>query len=216
METYCPQQNQSPNTAAPHRELRSAVTPAQLCVTIRNRGDMHLSEHTLVRWSFHVGPHLRPLFWLILSSRCCRIWWVKRWRRMKASMHRGCSRTVETSHSVSSSNEMPPPYTILSISAGAQEDRNQDHDPPHSDLFLFPDESGNLTQDSSPTYPVLHSPLITPVPNLAQEADDFCILETPGSRREVWTATFMDSQQRESASSVVIFAFYRILIRNRW
>lgn len=108
METYCPQQNQSPNTAAPHREPRSAVTPAQLCVTIRNRGDMHLSEHTLVRWSFHVGPHLRPLFWLILSSRCCRIWWVKRWRRMKASMHRGCSRTVETSHSVSSSNEMPP------------------------------------------------------------------------------------------------------------
>uniref|UniRef100_A0A673BBH7 Autophagy related 2B n=1 Tax=Sphaeramia orbicularis TaxID=375764 RepID=A0A673BBH7_9TELE len=43
-------------------------------------------------------------------------------------------------------------------------------------------ESGN--QDSSPTYPMLHSPLITPVPNLAQETDDFCILETPGSRGE--------------------------------
>ncbi len=32
---------------------------------------------------------------------------------------------------------------------------------------------------------MLHSPLITPVPNLAQETDDFCILETPGSRGEV-------------------------------
>lgn len=85
-------------------------------------------------------------------------------------------------------------YTILLKSAGAREERNQDHDPPCSDLFLFPDESGNLTQDSSPTYHVLHSPLITPVPNLAQEADDFCILETPGSRQEVRTATYMDSQ----------------------
>uniref|UniRef100_A0A673B720 Autophagy related 2B n=1 Tax=Sphaeramia orbicularis TaxID=375764 RepID=A0A673B720_9TELE len=61
-------------------------------------------------------------------------------------------------------------------------EQNHDHDPPRSDLFLFPDESGN--QDSSPTYPMLHSPLITPVPNLAQETDDFCILETPGSRGE--------------------------------
>ncbi|KAF3701263.1 Autophagy-related protein 2 -like protein B [Channa argus] len=67
---------------------------------------------------------------------------------------------------------------------GAHEERNHNHDPPRSDLFLFPDESGNLTQDSSPTYPMLHSPLITPVPNLAQETDDFCILETPGSRGE--------------------------------
>lgn len=32
---------------------------------------------------------------------------------------------------------------------------------------------------------MLHSPLITPVPSLAQETDDFCILETPGSRGEV-------------------------------
>lgn len=88
-------------------------------------------------------------------------------------------------------------YTILSISTGAREERCQDHDPPRSDLFLFPDESGNLNQDLSPTYPVLHSPLITPVPNLAQEADDFCILETPGFRREVRTVTVMDSQQRE-------------------
>ncbi|XP_068195039.1 autophagy-related protein 2 homolog B isoform X2 [Antennarius striatus] len=67
---------------------------------------------------------------------------------------------------------------------GAEEESNQDHNQPHSDLFLFPDESGNSNQDSSPTFPVLHSPLITPVPNLAQETDDFCILETPGSSSE--------------------------------
>lgn len=73
----------------------------------------------------------------------------------------------------------------LHSSIGAHEEQNQDNDPPRSDLFLFPDESGNFNQDSSPTYPILHSPLITPVPNLAQETDDFCILETPGSRGEV-------------------------------
>ncbi|XP_075874305.1 autophagy-related protein 2 homolog B isoform X1 [Nelusetta ayraudi] len=67
---------------------------------------------------------------------------------------------------------------------GGHEECSQDLEPPHSDLFLFPDESGNLTQELSPTYPVLHSPLITPVPNLAQETDDFCILETPGLRGE--------------------------------
>uniref|UniRef100_A0A3Q1H0K3 Uncharacterized protein n=1 Tax=Anabas testudineus TaxID=64144 RepID=A0A3Q1H0K3_ANATE len=66
----------------------------------------------------------------------------------------------------------------------AREEQNHDHDPPRSDLFLFPDESGNFNQDSSPTYSMLHSPLITPVPSLAQETDDFCILETPGSRGE--------------------------------
>uniref|UniRef100_A0AAQ5ZTX0 Autophagy related 2B n=1 Tax=Amphiprion ocellaris TaxID=80972 RepID=A0AAQ5ZTX0_AMPOC len=70
-------------------------------------------------------------------------------------------------------------------SAGAHEEQIHDHDPPRSDLFLFPDESGNFNQDSSPTYPMLPSPLITPAPSLAQETDDFCILETPGSRGEV-------------------------------
>ncbi|XP_017272088.1 autophagy-related protein 2 homolog B isoform X2 [Kryptolebias marmoratus] len=67
---------------------------------------------------------------------------------------------------------------------GSHEEPIHDHDPPRSDLFLFPDESGNLTQDSSPTYPMLPSPLITPAPNLAQETDDFCILETPDSKGE--------------------------------
>uniref|UniRef100_A0A4W5MYX1 Autophagy related 2B n=1 Tax=Hucho hucho TaxID=62062 RepID=A0A4W5MYX1_9TELE len=63
--------------------------------------------------------------------------------------------------------------------------QNQDLDQPRSDLFLFPDESGNLPQELSPTYPTLHSPLITPAPSLVPETDDFCILETPGSRADV-------------------------------
>ena len=80
----------------------------------------------------------------------------------------------------------PRDVITFHTSAGAHEERHHDQDPPRSDLFLFPDESGNLNQNPSPTYPMLHSPLITPVPNLAQETDDFCILETPGSRGEVW------------------------------
>ncbi|XP_047201762.1 autophagy-related protein 2 homolog B-like [Girardinichthys multiradiatus] len=67
---------------------------------------------------------------------------------------------------------------------GSHEEHIHDHDAPRSDLFLFPDESGNLSQDASPTYPVLPSPLITPAPNIAHETDDFCILETPDSRGE--------------------------------
>uniref|UniRef100_A0A673LXS3 Autophagy-related protein 2 homolog B-like n=1 Tax=Sinocyclocheilus rhinocerous TaxID=307959 RepID=A0A673LXS3_9TELE len=66
---------------------------------------------------------------------------------------------------------------------GVNEDHSHDHEPPHSDLFLFPDESGNLGQEPSPTYPVLHSPLISPpAPSLLHDTDDFCILDTPGSR----------------------------------
>ncbi|XP_077587556.1 autophagy-related protein 2 homolog B isoform X1 [Stigmatopora nigra] len=65
---------------------------------------------------------------------------------------------------------------------GAQEKRNHHHhDTPGSDLFLFPDE--NFSQDSNPTYPIRHSVFTLPI-NSTQETDDFCILETPGSRAE--------------------------------
>lgn len=72
----------------------------------------------------------------------------------------------------------------LHTTAGTPEEQTNDSDPPRSDLFLFPDESGNC-QDASPPYPMLASPLITPAPSLAQETDDFCILESPDSRGEV-------------------------------
>ncbi|KAL0969108.1 hypothetical protein UPYG_G00222700 [Umbra pygmaea] len=67
---------------------------------------------------------------------------------------------------------------------GSNQEQNHTLQPPHSDLFLFPDESGNLSQESSPSYPTFHSPLITPAPKLAPETDDFCILETPHSRAD--------------------------------
>lgn len=64
-----------------------------------------LQHSTKVSWAFlnmlflrlsvRAGPRLRPLSWLTPSSRCCRIWWVKRWRRRTASMHQGRSRTVK-------------------------------------------------------------------------------------------------------------------------
>lgn len=80
--------------------------------------------------------------------------------------------------------EMDIPHTQAVVQNGTHEEKSCQHEAPQSDLFLFPDESGCSNQDSSPTYPMLHSPLITPVPNLAQETDDFCILDTPGSRAE--------------------------------
>uniref|UniRef100_A0A8C1RC42 Autophagy related 2B n=1 Tax=Cyprinus carpio TaxID=7962 RepID=A0A8C1RC42_CYPCA len=73
-------------------------------------------------------------------------------------------------------------FLITSIMS-VNEDHSHDHEPPRSDLFLFPDESGNLGQEPNPTYPTLHSPLISPpAPSLLQDTDDFCILDTPGSR----------------------------------
>uniref|UniRef100_I3KWB8 Autophagy related 2B n=1 Tax=Oreochromis niloticus TaxID=8128 RepID=I3KWB8_ORENI len=88
----------------------------------------------------------------------------------------------ETKHSSTTQKSKSLLYEFHTT-AGTPEEQIQDHDPPRSDLFLFPDESGNC-QDSSPPYPMLPSPLITPAPNLAQETDDFCILETPSSRGE--------------------------------
>uniref|UniRef100_A0A671SD89 Autophagy-related protein 2 homolog B-like n=1 Tax=Sinocyclocheilus anshuiensis TaxID=1608454 RepID=A0A671SD89_9TELE len=73
--------------------------------------------------------------------------------------------------------------SALSRPIGVNEDHSHDHEPPRSDLFLFPDESGNLGQEPNPTYPTLHSPLISPpAPSLLHDTDDFCILDTPGSR----------------------------------
>lgn len=76
-------------------------------------------------------------------------------------------------------------YLLISA-VGVNEDHSHDHDPPRSDLFLFPDESGNLGQEPSPTYPTLHSPLISPpAPSLPHDSDDFCILDTPSSKLTV-------------------------------
>ncbi|XP_008106872.2 autophagy-related protein 2 homolog B isoform X2 [Anolis carolinensis] len=63
---------------------------------------------------------------------------------------------------------------------GTLDEKTQTPAPSCSDLFLFPDESGNLSQDSSPTYtsftPNMISEAIGDVPS---ENDDFCILFAP-------------------------------------
>lgn len=85
---------------------------------------------------------------------------------------------------------------VMSFFTGVNEDHSHDHEPPRSDLFLFPDESGNLVQDQSPTYPTLHSPLISPpAPPLLHDSDDFCILDTPGSRTEVHSSPHLTTQK---------------------
>ncbi|KAM9294636.1 LOW QUALITY PROTEIN: autophagy-related protein 2 homolog B [Gastrophryne carolinensis] len=63
---------------------------------------------------------------------------------------------------------------------GISEGRSESQDPPCSDLFLFPDESGAASEESSPTF-------MTAVPHLLSDAildgppesDDFCILYAP-------------------------------------
>ncbi|XP_069049279.1 autophagy-related protein 2 homolog B isoform X3 [Lepisosteus oculatus] len=64
---------------------------------------------------------------------------------------------------------------------GVHEELSQTLEPSRSDLFLFPDESGNLSQEPSPTFTPYHTPLIyTGLGDTVPESDDFCILETPG------------------------------------
>lgn len=72
---------------------------------------------------------------------------------------------------------------------------------------------------------MLLSPLITPVPNLAQETDDFCILETPGSREEVRIDHNVNSnscvwiRNKKTYGKIILMVnnmCYRILIRSHW
>ncbi|KAM4690397.1 autophagy-related protein 2 homolog B isoform 2-T2 [Rhinophrynus dorsalis] len=65
---------------------------------------------------------------------------------------------------------------------GISEDRYESQEPTCPDLFLFPDESGNMSEESSPTYvpatPHLISEALLDAPS---ENDDFCILYAPKS-----------------------------------
>lgn len=69
--------------------------------------------------------------------------------------------------------------TLLHL-PGVLDDRSQTQEPSCSDLFLFPDESGNASQDSSPTYASFTHHLINEaVGDVPAESDDFCILFAP-------------------------------------
>ncbi|KAK2544005.1 Atg2b [Columba livia] len=65
-------------------------------------------------------------------------------------------------------------------SNGVLDDRSQTQEPSCSDLFLFPDESGNVSQDPSPTYASFTHHLINEaMGDVPTESDDFCILFAP-------------------------------------
>uniref|UniRef100_A0A670ZVT8 Autophagy related 2B n=1 Tax=Pseudonaja textilis TaxID=8673 RepID=A0A670ZVT8_PSETE len=63
---------------------------------------------------------------------------------------------------------------------GSTDEKSQTPVPACSDLFLFPDESGNLSQEPSPTYASFTPNMITEViRDSPSENDDFCILFAP-------------------------------------
>ncbi|XP_070608738.1 autophagy-related protein 2 homolog B [Erythrolamprus reginae] len=63
---------------------------------------------------------------------------------------------------------------------GSMDEKSQTPVPACSDLFLFPDESGNLSQEPSPTYASFTPNMINEVIGDApSENDDFCILFAP-------------------------------------
>ncbi|GAB1294781.1 Autophagy-related protein 2 homolog B [Apodemus speciosus] len=63
---------------------------------------------------------------------------------------------------------------------GVLDEKSHTPEPCCSDLFLFPDESGNVSQESSPAYPSLTHHLISDtVTGATTENDDFCILFAP-------------------------------------
>ena len=69
---------------------------------------------------------------------------------------------------------------FLSCHLGVLDEKSHTQEPCCSDLFLFPDESGNVSQESSPAYPSLTHHLISDaVTGVTAENDDFCILFAP-------------------------------------
>uniref|UniRef100_A0A8C4MTB2 Autophagy related 2B n=1 Tax=Equus asinus TaxID=9793 RepID=A0A8C4MTB2_EQUAS len=65
-------------------------------------------------------------------------------------------------------------------SNGVLDEKSQIQEPCCSDLFLFPDESGNVSQEPGPTYASFTHHLISDaVTGVPTENDDFCILFAP-------------------------------------
>ncbi|KAM4853880.1 autophagy-related protein 2 homolog B [Thomomys bottae] len=63
---------------------------------------------------------------------------------------------------------------------GILDEKSQIQEPCCSDLFLFPDESGNVSQEPGPTYPAFTHHLISDaMTGVPTENDDFCILFAP-------------------------------------
>ncbi|XP_045434316.1 autophagy-related protein 2 homolog B isoform X4 [Pipistrellus kuhlii] len=99
-----------------------------------------------------------------------------------------------------SSSVKPQPNGVLDEKCHIQE-------PCCSDLFLFPDESGNVSQEPDPTHASFTHHLISDtVPGVPTENDDFCILFAP-------KATL---QEKEEEPVVKIMAEDAIVIRDNY
>ncbi|KAK2491330.1 hypothetical protein MC885_018408 [Smutsia gigantea] len=90
---------------------------------------------------------------------------------------------------------------------GDLEDKSQIQEPCCSDLFLFPDESGNVSQEPGPTYASFtHHWINDAMTGVPTENDDFCILFAP-------RATI---QEKEEEPVVKIMVDDAIVIRDNY
>lgn len=75
-----------------------------------------------------------------------------------------------------------------SFRLGVLDEKLHTQEPCCSDLFLFPDESGNVSQEPSPAYASLTHHLISDtMAGAPTENDDFCILFAPKAAIQVTT-----------------------------
>ncbi|XP_060036979.1 autophagy-related protein 2 homolog B isoform X3 [Erinaceus europaeus] len=92
-------------------------------------------------------------------------------------------------------------------SNGVLDEKSQIQEPCCSDLFLFPDESGNVSQEPRPTYtPFTHHLISDAVTGVPPENDDFCILFAPKA----------NIQEKEEEPVVKIMVDDAIVIRDNY
>lgn len=90
---------------------------------------------------------------------------------------------------------------------GVLDEKSQIQEPCCSDLFLFPDESGNMSQEPGPTYASFtHHLLSDVVTGISTENDDFCILFAPKAA----------IQEREEEPVIKIMADDAIVIKDNY
>lgn len=75
---------------------------------------------------------------------------------------------------------------LSSFYLGVLDEKSHVQEPCCSDLFLFPDESGNVPQEPGPTYSSFtHHSIGDVMTGVPTENDDFCILFAPRATIQV-------------------------------
>ncbi|XP_012871976.1 PREDICTED: autophagy-related protein 2 homolog B [Dipodomys ordii] len=96
---------------------------------------------------------------------------------------------------------------VKSQANGILDEKSQIQEPCCSDLFLFPDESGNVSQEPGPTYPSFTHHLISDaMTGVPTENDDFCILFAPKA----------SIQEKEEEPVIKIMVNDAIVIRDNY